>query len=111
MKLTERIVGDAVVVDVEGRPSVSRGSGMVSVVEDLLKGKVRAIVLNLRVRGFDSSCMGEALVCHLKAKRRGAALCVVSDDIKIWDVIKAMQLDRVLDCHHTEEGALAALRN
>ena len=104
MELSERRVGDAVVIDVEG-PSDYRAS-LVELVEGLLGRGERRIVLNLRAHGLDSGVLGQATACWLKATKRGAALKLASRQPKVWDLIRVLKLDRVLGCYHSEEEAL-----
>ncbi|MEE2777223.1 MAG: hypothetical protein VYE73_10760 [Acidobacteriota bacterium] len=43
----------------------------------------------------------------MKAFRRGNKLKIVSRDERVWNLIESLKLDRILDCHRSEEAALA----
>ena len=105
MEITTRRTGRAMIVDVEGQPAEP---GFAPVVLDLLERGEKRIVLSLRLRRFDSNCLGEATVCHLKAKRRGADLKIVSTDPRLWKLVECLKLDRVLHYYRSEEEALAS---
>jgi anti-anti-sigma factor len=108
MRITERRQGGVLVLDVDGG---SDGSppGLLSHVEEVLDRGEKQIVLNLRVHSFDSSALGETTVCWIKARHRGAALKIASRQPKVWDLIRTLRLDRVLDCYRSEEEALDSL--
>ena len=104
MRLNRRNVGDTVVVDVDGGSNSS--DSLVDLVEELLDDGARRIVLNLRLHSFDSRAMGAATACWLKASHRGAALKLASRQPKVWDLIRILKLDRVLNCYRSEQEAL-----
>jgi anti-anti-sigma regulatory factor len=104
MKLSERRVGEALVVDIDG-PSETRPT-LVDLVEELLDNGERRIVLNLRAHSLDSGVLGQATACWLKATRRGGSLKIASRQPKVWDLIRTLRLDRVLDCYRSEEEAI-----
>jgi anti-anti-sigma factor len=106
MKLTERSIADATVIDVDG-PSDGH-STLVELVEELLARGERRIVLNLRHHSLDSGALGQATACWLKASRQGAKLKIASRQPKVWDLIRLLKLDRVLDCYRSEEEAVAS---
>jgi hypothetical protein len=105
MKVSSRRVKNAMVVDVLGRPELP-GSKLVDAVDGLLERREKRIVLNFVTSGFDSSCLGEAVVCHLNARRRGAQVKVAVPEKKVGEVIRALKLARVLDCFPNEDEAL-----
>jgi anti-anti-sigma factor len=106
MKLSERQVGGAVVVDVDG-PSNGEPT-LVELVERLLARDVRRIVLNLRSHSLDSGALGQATACWLKATKRGARLKLASRQPKVWELIRMLRLDRVLECYRSEEEAISS---
>jgi anti-anti-sigma regulatory factor len=104
MKLTERRVGEALVIDIDG-PSETR-STLMDRVEELLDDGERRIVLHLRAHSLDSGVLGQATACWLKTNRRGGVLKIASRQPKVWDLIRMLRLDRVLDCYRSEEEAI-----
>lgn len=105
MEVSSRRVKNAMVIDVLGRAELP-GSRLVSTVDHLLERSEKRIVLNFVTSGFDSSCLGEAVVCHLNARKRGAQVKVAVPEKKLGEVIRALKLERVLDCFPNEEEAL-----
>lgn len=93
------------VVDVDGRPE-EPGSELVHCVDRLLERSERRIVLNLRLRAANSSCLGEAVICHLNARKVGAQIKLAVADPKTVEAIQTLRLNRVLDCYASEEEAL-----
>jgi anti-anti-sigma regulatory factor len=104
MKLSERRAGDAVIVDVDG-PSDAH-SALVELVQGLLDRGERRIVVNLQSHSLDSGVLGQTTACWLKATRRGAALKLASRQPKVWELIRQLKLDRVLDCYRSEQEAV-----
>ena len=106
MNLSERQVGDAVIVDVDG-PSDGEPA-LVQLVERLLARDVRRIVLHFRSHSLDSGALGQATACWLKATKRGAMLKLASRQPKVWELIRMLRLDRVLECYRSDDEAVAS---
>ena len=104
MKLTERRVGSATVVDVDGASDTH--AALVDLVEELIARGDRRIVLNLVAHSLDSGVLGQVTACWLKASRHGAKLKLASRQPKVWDLIRMLKLDRVLECYRSEEEAI-----
>jgi anti-anti-sigma regulatory factor len=109
MNLSERRVGAALVVDIDG-PSEAR-STLVDLVEELLDNGERRIVLHLRAHSLDSGMLGQATACWLKVNRRGGVLKIASRQPKVWDLIRTLRLDHVLDCYRSEEEAIESFES
>jgi anti-anti-sigma factor len=108
MKLAVRRIGDTAIVDVDGGDD--GGAALVDAVAGLLDRGEKRIVLHLRVHSFDSSALGAATACWLKARNRGAALKIASRQPKVWELIRVLKLDRVLDCHRSVEEAVESFQ-
>jgi anti-anti-sigma regulatory factor len=106
MILNRRRVGSVNVIDLEG--GLDSGLDLVEMVEAILGEGERWIVLNLRGHSVDSNALGQATRCWLKANREGGALRIATRQPKVWDLIRMLRLDRVIDCFRSEEEAIAS---
>jgi len=104
MKLSRREADGVTIVDVDG--GADFGSSLVEHVATLLDDGVRRIVLNLRVHSFDSGALGQATACWLKTKHRGGVLKITTRQPKVWDLVRMLKLDRVVDFYRSEKEAL-----
>jgi anti-anti-sigma factor len=106
MILNRRRAGTVTVVDLEG--GLDAGSDLVELVETILGEGDRRILLNLRGHSVDSNALGQATRCWLKINREGGVLKIATRQPKVWDLIRMLRLDRVIDCFRNEEEALAS---
>jgi anti-anti-sigma regulatory factor len=106
MILNRRRVGSVNVIDLEG--GLDSGLDLVEMVEAILGEGERWIVLNLRGHSVDSNALGQATRCWLKTNREGGALRIATRQPKVWDLIRMLRLDRVIDCFRSEEEAIAS---
>ena len=106
MMLAPRRAGDITVIDVDGEPDYS--TRLVEMVQEMLDRGERRIVLNLRAHSLDSSALGQATACWLKTHRRGGVLKIATRQPKVWDLIRVLRLDRVIQCFRSEEEAVAS---
>jgi anti-anti-sigma factor len=104
MSLSSRQVGTVSVVDIEG--GVDAGAHLVEMVEALLEEGRRSILLNLRGHSVDSNTLGQATRCWLKTNKSGGVLKIASRQPKVWDLIRMLRLDRVIECFRTEQEAI-----
>jgi anti-anti-sigma regulatory factor len=103
-KLSRRRNGDVTVVDVDGGTDL--GSRLVDLVVGVLDEGERRIVLNLRGHRFDSNALGQATGCWLKTNHRGGVLKIATHQPKVWELIRILKLDRVIDCYRSEQEAI-----
>jgi hypothetical protein len=104
MSLSRRQVGSVAVVDIEG--GVDSGQHLVELVEKILGDGERCILLHLRGHTVDSNALGQATRCWLKTNRSGGVLKIATRQLKVWDLIRMLRLDRVIDCFRSEEEAI-----
>ena len=109
MILNRRQVGSVTVVDLEG--GLDYGSDLVELVETILEEGQRRIVLNLRGHSVDSNALGQATRCWLKTNREGGVLKIATRQPKVWDLIRMLRLDRVIECFRSEEEAIASFES
>ena len=108
MVLSHRLEGEVTVVDIDGGPD--GGSLLVDLVEQILAGGARRIVLNLRGHMVDSNALGQATRCGIKANGKGGTLVIATRQLKVWDVIRLLRLDRVIHCYRSEAEALDSFK-
>ncbi|HUF06083.1 MAG TPA: STAS domain-containing protein [Candidatus Binatia bacterium] len=104
MRLSRREAGGVTVVDVDG--GADHGSSLVELVAGLLDDGVRRLVLNLRSHSLDSNALGQATGCWLKTKHRGGVLKIATRQPKVWELVRTLKLDRVVECYRSEEEAV-----
>jgi len=106
MLLNQRQVGEVTVVDLEG--GIDPETRLVDLVESILAEGHRRILLNLRGHSIDSNALGQATRCWIKTNRTGGVLKIATRQPKVWDLIRMLRLDRVIDCYRTEEEAVGS---
>ena len=106
MILNRRRVGSVTVVDLEG--GLDPGSDLVQMIETILGEGERRILLNLRGHNVDSNALGQATRCWLKTNREGGVLKIATHQPKVWDLIRMLRLDRVIECFRSEDEAIAS---
>ena len=106
MILNRRQVGSVTVVDLEG--GLDSGSDLVDLVETILRQGERRILLNLRGHSVDSNALGQATRCWLKTNRERGVLKIATRQPRVWDLIRMLRLDRVIDCFRSEDEAIAS---
>jgi anti-sigma B factor antagonist len=111
MKVSSRKVGDAVVIDVEGK--ILLGEGDVEIkrtVDDLLKKGKKDILLNLaKVPYLDSAGLGEIIRCFTTLRKNGGSFKLLSPNQRIIDLLSITNLLNVFDWYDDESSALASL--
>ncbi len=108
MQITERTVGDVMVLDVKGKITLGEG-------DELLKDKVnslinqgqRKIVLNLAdVPYLDSAGLGEVVRAYTTVSRQGGALKLLNLTKRITDLLAITKLLTVFETYDTEQEAV-----
>ena len=108
MTVTERKVGDVMVVDVSGRMMATEHPGRLKdKITSLLFQGEKKIVINLAdVNYVDSSGLGEMVACHGSATKAGAELKMANAGRKITDLLVMTRLVTVFDTHDSEDAAV-----
>ena len=108
MQISERAVGDVVVLDVKGR--ITLGDG-----DEILKDKVNAVVnagkkkiiLNLaEVPYVDSAGLGEIVRTYTTVSRQGGSLKLLNLTKRISDLLSITKLLTVFETFDTEPEAV-----
>jgi anti-sigma B factor antagonist len=110
MKLEEKMVGDVMVVTVNG--DIKLGSGDVGLrdkVRSLIEQGQRKLLLDLGgVSYMDSSGLGELVHVYATMKNKGGVLKLVGLTKRINDLLTITKLVTVFETYDTEAAALAS---
>ena len=108
MEITERVVGDVMILDLKGKITLGEG-------DELLKDKVnslvnqghRKIVLNLaEVPYIDSAGLGEIVRTYTTVSRQGGSLKLLNLTKRITDLLSITKLLTVFETFETEDEAV-----
>ena len=110
MQISERIINDVTILDLEGRITIDDGA-------ELLRDKVRSIMfqgrnkllINLaKVPYLDSGGLGELVRCSISANKANGAVKLMGLNGKITDLLAITKLVTVFDTFETELDALVS---
>ena len=108
MQITERQVGDVMILDLKGKITLGEG-------DELLKDKVnslvnqgrRKIVLNLaEVPYLDSAGLGEVVRAYTTVSRQGGSLKLLNLTKRITDLLSITKLLTVFETYESESDAV-----
>src|SRR4026207_2119437 len=108
MQITERSIGDVMVLDLKGKITLGEG-------DELLKDKVnslinqgqRKIVLNLgEVPYLDSAGLGEVVRAYTTVSREGGSLKLLNLTKRITDLLSITKLLTVFETFESENEAV-----
>jgi anti-sigma B factor antagonist len=110
MRLTERKMGDIIIIDLVGKMVSNDDSGLLKArVDDLLQQGVRHLVFNLgEVNKVDSTGLGELVACYVAVLRKKGTVKLANTSRKIQDLLMITKLVTVFDAYETESAALAS---
>ena len=112
MQITERQVGDVMILDLKGKITLGEG-------DELLKDKVnsivsqgrRKIVLNLaEVPYLDSAGLGEVVRAYTTVSRQGGSLKLLNLTKRIEDLLSITKLLTVFDTFDSEAEAIKSYK-
>jgi anti-sigma B factor antagonist len=111
-QIAERVEGDVVILDVQGRMGLSTDQGrLIQTIQQLLERGRSKIVLNLSaLPHLDSSGLSEIIDGHNAARRVSAnmKLCCLAQ--RITELLTVTKLIDVLEVHATELEAVRGFR-
>jgi len=108
MQITERLVGDVMILDLKGKITLGEG-------DELLKDKVnsivsqnhRKVVLNLAdVPYLDSAGLGEVVRAYTTVSRQGGNLKLLNLTKRITDLLSITKLLTVFETFESENDAV-----
>jgi anti-sigma B factor antagonist len=108
MKITERLVGDVVLLDLQGKILIGEGDDQLrEAVTKLADSNRTKILLNLaEVPYVDSAGLGEIVRCYTTVSRKGGKLKLLHLTKKIQDLLAITKLLTVFETYDNEEEAI-----
>src|SRR5213083_1790731 len=108
MQITERLVGDVMVLDVKGKITLGEGDEQLKdKVNSLVNQGHRKMVLNLaEVPYLDSAGLGEVVRAYTTVSRQGGSLKLLNLTKRITDLLSITKLLTVFESLHTESEAI-----
>ena len=109
MHISERAVGDVIIVDVSGKITLGEGGDIA------LKDKMRSLIqqgnkkllLNLgEVSYVDSAGLGEIVQAYATVNKDGGKLKLLNTTKRIKDLLSITKLLTVFECHDNESEAI-----
>ncbi len=112
MELSQRQIGDVVVLDLSGKITLTDSDGRVKDrVTALVADGYKKVVLNLsRVTDMDSTGLGETVACYTSMTRCQGEIKLVGATARIKSLLVITKLINVFDCYDKLEEALAAFK-
>ena len=109
MHISERAVGDVMIVDVSGK--ITLGDGGDIVLKDKMQSLVhqgkKKVLLNLAdVSYVDSAGLGEIVQAYATMNKNGGALKLVNTTKRIKELLSITKLLTVFECHDSEADGL-----
>jgi len=108
MQISERAIGDVIVVDLEGKITLGEGDEMLKdKVNSLINQGYRKIVLNLaEVPYLDSAGLGEVVRAYTTVSRQSGSLKLLSLTKRITDLLSITKLLTVFETFDSEDEAV-----
>ena len=108
MQISERAIGDVIVVDLKGKITLGEGDEMLKdKVNSLLNQGRKKIVLNLaEVPYIDSAGLGEVVRTFTTVSRQGGSLKLLNLTKRITDLLAITKLLTVFDTYDSEQDAV-----
>lgn len=108
MQITERSVGDVMVLDVKGKITLGEGDEMLKdKVNSLVNQGQRKIILNLaEVPYLDSAGLGEVVRAYTTVSRQGGSLKLLNLTKRITDLLSITKLLTVFETFDSENDAV-----
>ena len=111
MEISERTVGEVVIVDVSGKVTLGEGGDVVlkDKMQSLLQQGKRKILLNLGdVSYVDSAGLGEIVQSYATVMKNGGALKLLNVTKRIHDLLSITKLLTVFECYDNEAEGLTS---
>ena len=107
MEMSERSVGDVIVINLIGALTSNDASELHEAMSRLLERGHNKIVFDLaQLNYIDSLGLGELVACQLRAIKNGQSLRLANADSRVQDVLLVTQLITVFDAYDSLESAL-----
>lgn len=112
MNVTERKVGDIMIVDVTGKMVSTDNAGRLKdkITSLLFQGEKKIIINLAEVAYVDSSGLGEMVACYGSATREGAKMKLANAGNRIQDLLIMTRLVTIFDSHDSEASAIESFK-
>jgi anti-sigma B factor antagonist len=110
MDISERTVGDVVIVDVSGKVTLGGGDVVLKdKMQSLVQQGKKKVLLNLaEVSYVDSAGLGEIVQSYATMMKNGGALKLLNVTKRIKDLLSITKLLTVFECHDSEAEAVTS---
>ena len=111
MQISERTVGDVVIVDLSGKVTLGDGGDVVlkDKIQSLLQQGQKKVLLNLSdVTYVDSAGLGQIVQSYATVMRSGGSLKLLNVTKRIKDLLSITKLLTVFECHDSEAEAVTS---
>jgi anti-sigma B factor antagonist len=110
MKLSSRLAGEVVILDVEGK--ILLGEGDIEIkraIDELLAQGRKKFLINLaKVPYIDSAGLGQIIRCFTAIRKAGGVLKLMSPNPRVIDLLTVTKLVNVFDWYNEESSALGS---
>ena len=109
MHISERAIGDVVIVDVSGKITLGDGGDMIlkDKMQSLSQQGFKKVLLNLGdVSYVDSAGLGEIVQSYATVSKNGGTLKLLNTTKRIKDLLSITKLLTVFECHDNETEAV-----
>ena len=109
MQISERTIGDVVIVDVSGKVTLGDGGDVLlrDKMRSLIQQGTKKVLLNLGdVSYVDSAGLGEIVQSYATMAKSGGKLKLLNVTKRIKDLLSITKLLTVFECHDNEAEAL-----
>lgn len=109
MRISERTIGDVVIVDVSGKVTLGDGGDVTlrDKMRSLIQQGQKKVLLNLGdVSYVDSAGLGEIVQSYATVTKNGGTLKLLNVTKRIKDLLSITKLLTVFECHDSEADAL-----
>jgi anti-sigma B factor antagonist len=110
MHISERTVGDVVIVDVSGKVTLGGGDVVLKdKMQSLVQQGKKKVLLNLSdVSYVDSAGLGEIVQSYATVMKNGGSLKLLNVTKRIKDLLSITKLLTVFECHDSEAEAVTS---
>jgi anti-sigma B factor antagonist len=110
MHISERTVGDVVIVDLSGKVTLGGGDVVLKdKMQSLVQQGKKKVLLNLSdVSYVDSAGLGEIVQSYATVMKNGGSLKLLNVTKRIKDLLSITKLLTVFECHDSEAEAVTS---
>ena len=109
MQITERRVGNAVILDLVGELTYANRAAFKGAVDRVKSVGCRQVILNMHgVRFLDSSALGTLALVAQSLSGRPGRIALLNPQSYVKEIITLANLHQLLPVYHSEQDALAA---